>query len=211
MCQPMIRPLDVPADFPRCLEGGGVRLELMELAHEPALQAAAADGELWRITYARVPEPGQMRGYIEQALAERAHGHRWPFVVRELAGGQIVGMTSYMEIVPDIRRVEIGGTWYAQRWQRSHVNTACKWLLLAHAFDTLRCTVVGWRTDVLNLTSQAAIERLGAKRDGVIRRQRLRRDGTIRDAVIYSLTAEEWAAEARERLRSRLRPAAEPA
>jgi RimJ/RimL family protein N-acetyltransferase len=152
-----------------------------------------------------------MRGYIEQALAERAHGHRWPFVVRELAGGQIVGMTSYMEIVPDIRRVEIGGTWYAQRWQRSHVNTACKWLLLAHAFDTLRCTVVGWRTDVLNLTSQAAIERLGAKRDGVIRRQRLRRDGTIRDAVIYSLTAEEWAAEARERLRSRLRPAAEPA
>jgi hypothetical protein len=116
-----------------------------------------------------------------------------------------------MEIVPDIRRVEIGGTWYGRRWQRTHVNTACKWLLLEHAFDVLQCTVVGWRTDVLNLASQAAIERLGATKDGTIRRQRLRRDGTIRDAVVYSLIAEEWPSHARERLRRRLRAAAGPA
>jgi RimJ/RimL family protein N-acetyltransferase len=201
----MIRPLDFPADFPGQLEGGGVRLERMERAHEAALRAAAADGELWRITYARVPEPAQTRGYIEQALAERAHGARWPFVVRDLGSGEIVGTTSYMEIVPDIRRVEIGGTWYGRRWQRTHVNTACKWLLLEHAFDQLQCTVVGWRTDVLNLASQAAIERLGAKKDGIFRRQRLRRDGTIRDAVFYSLLLEEWQADAKERLRRRLR------
>jgi len=182
------------------LEGRGVRLEPMRVDHESALRAAAADGELWKLNFASVPEPESTRAYVDAALADCAKGLRVPWVVRELRGGRIVGSTSYHDIIPAARRVEIGHTWYALSWQRTHVNTACKLLLMEHAFDTLGCSVVGWRTDNLNLRSQAAIERLGAKKDGVIRRQQMRRDGTLRDTVMYSVTAEEW----REGVRSRV-------
>jgi RimJ/RimL family protein N-acetyltransferase len=177
---------------PTTLEGRGVRLEPMELEHEAALQSAAADGLRGLLVLAGVPEPENTRAYIETALGECAKGTRLPFVVRELGGNRIIGATSYHDIVPAARRVEIGYTWYAQSWQRTHVNTACKWLLMEHAFEKLDCTVVGWRTDILNTRSQAAIERLGAKKDGVIRRYQVRRDGTVRDTVMYSVTAEEW-------------------
>jgi RimJ/RimL family protein N-acetyltransferase len=182
------------------LEGRGVRLEPMALGHEEALKAAAADGKLWLLHFTSVPEPEKTRAYIEAALADCAKGLRVPWVVRETIGGAIIGSTSYHDIIPAARRVEIGYTWYAGGWQRSFVNTACKLRLLEHAFDTLGCSVVGWRTDNLNSRSQAAIERLGAKKDGVIRRQSLRRDGTLRDTVMYSVTAEEWALGVRERL-----------
>ena len=170
----------------------GIRLEPLERAHHDALEEAAADGELWRIRVTSVPEPGGMAGYIEQALASRAAGDRFPFAVIEEATGRVLGSTSFHDIAPAVRRVEIGYTWYARSVQRTHVNTAAKRLLLAHAFETLGCGVVGWRTDNLNLASQRAIERLGAKKDGVIRGHALRRDGTVRDTVMYSVTAGEW-------------------
>ena len=182
------------------LEGRGIRLEPMLLEHEEALRLAAADGELWKLLFTSVPEPENTRAYIETALADRDKGVRVPWVVRELAGGRIVGSTSYHDIIPGTRRVEIGYTWYARSWQRTALNTACKLRLMEHAFDTLGCSVVGWRTDNLNLRSQAAIERLGAKKDGVIRRAFLRRDGTYRDTVMYSVTAEEWQQGIRGRL-----------
>ena len=162
--------------------------------------AAAADGQLWTLHFTWVPEPKDTLSYIENALADCAKGARVPWVVRELAGGRIIGSTSYHDIIPAARRVEIGYTWYARSWQRTNVNTACKLRLLEHAFDTLGCTVVGWRTDILNVRSQAAIERLGARKDGVIRRQSLRRDGTIRDTVMYSVTSEEWNETLRDRI-----------
>jgi RimJ/RimL family protein N-acetyltransferase len=185
---------------PVVLEGHGVRLEPLLLAHEEGLRAAAADGELWRLTFTSVPEPENTRAYIEKALADQAAGTRLPFVVRVLGTDGIAGSTSYHDIVAAARRVEIGYTWYAQRWQRSFVNTACKWLLMEQAFEGWNCPVVGWRTDNLNRRSQAAIERLGAKRDGVIRRSQVRRDGTLRDTVMYSVTAGEW----RESIRARV-------
>jgi len=190
---------------PAILEGHGIRLEPMELEHETALQAAAADGQLWLLRFTAVPEPENTRAYIETALAECAKGIRRPFVVRELGRNQIIGATSYHDIIPAARRVEIGYTFYAQSWQRTHVNTACKWLMMGHAFEKLDCTVVGWRTDILNTRSQTAIERLGAKKDGVIRRQQVRRDGTIRDTVMYSVTAEEWHQGLKDHMRRLLR------
>ncbi len=186
------------------LEGRGVRLEPMAVEHLPDLKAAAEDGALWTLHFTSVPEPENTLAYIETALADCAKGVRCPWVVRELSGGRIIGSTSYHDIIPAARRVEIGYTWYARSWQRTHVNTACKLRLMEHAFDTLGCTVVGWRTDNLNLRSQAAIERLGAKKDGVIRRQQMRRDGTLRDTVMYSVTAEEWSGGVRERVASLL-------
>jgi len=190
---------------PVTLEGHGVRLEPMELAHETALQAATADGQLWKLYFTAVPEPEKTRAFIEAALADCAKGVRRPFVVRELNSGRIIGATSYHDIVAEARRVEIGYTFYAQSWWRTHVNTACKWLLMEHAFEKLNCTVVGWRTDILNTRSQAAIERLGAKKDGVIRRFQVRRDGTIRDTVMYSVTADEWHDNVKSHMRRLLR------
>jgi RimJ/RimL family protein N-acetyltransferase len=182
------------------LEGRGIRLEPMGREHEADLSSAAADGELWKLHFTSVPEPGGTLAYIESALADRDKGVRVPWVVRELAGGRIVGSTSYHDIIPAARRVEIGHTWYARSWQRTGVNTACKLRLLEHAFDTLGCSVVGWRTDIDNVRSQAAIERLGARKDGVIRRQAPRRDGTLRDTVMYSVTDDEWRGSIRRRL-----------
>lgn len=178
---------------PVTLNARGVELVPLSLAHEDGLRAAAADGALWNIRVTSVPEPDHTRKYIEDALAMREAGNRFAFAVTEQASGKVLGCTSYHDIVPAVKRVEIGWTWYAKSSQRSHVNTTCKLLLLTHAFETLGCHVVGWRTDNFNFASQAAIERLGAKKDGVIRGHALRRDGTIRDTVMYSMRAGEWA------------------
>ena len=177
---------------PVTLSERGVRLEPLALSHEAGLRAAAADGELWQLRITSVPEPEQTRAYIEQALQMRAEGSRFAFAVIDEASGQVVGCTSYHDIVPAVQRVEIGWTWYARSVQRSHVNTTCKLLLMRHAFEALNCAVVGWRTDNYNFASQRAIERLGARRDGVIRHHAPRRDGTVRDTVMYSLLAGEW-------------------
>jgi RimJ/RimL family protein N-acetyltransferase len=177
---------------PITLSARGVSLVPLALAHEEGLRAAAADGELWNIRVTSVPEPKDTRKYIEDALAMREAGHRFPFAVIEDSSGKVIGSSSYHDIVPAIQRLEIGYTWYAKSHQRSHVNSTCKLLLMSHAFETLGCHVVGWRTDNFNFASIAAIERLGAKKDGVLRGHALRRDGTIRDTVMYSLRSGEW-------------------
>ena len=177
---------------PLTLSARGVDLVPLGLTHEDGLRGAAADGALWAIRVTSVPEPEQTRSYIENALSMREAGNRFAFAVIESASGKVLGSTSYHDIVPALRRVEIGWTWYGKSVQRSHVNTTCKLLLMTHAFETLKCHVVGWRTDNYNFASQAAIERLGARKDGVIRGHALRRDGTIRDTVMYSMRAGEW-------------------
>ena len=177
---------------PVTLEGHGVRLEPLTVGHEPALRAAVADGELWTLWFTTVPEPDRVGTYIATALEGQTQGHMLPWAVREVTSGAIIGSTRYHDIVANIDRVEIGYTFYAKRWQRTHVNTACKLLLFQHAFETLGCAVVGLRTDNFNFASQRAIERLGAKKDGVLRRHQRRRDGTVRDSVMYSVLKEEW-------------------
>ena len=177
---------------PVILSARGVELVPLALEHEAGLRAAAADGALWNLRVTSVPEPEYTRKYIEDALAMREAGNRFAFAVRDSATGTVLGSSSYHDIIPAVKRVEIGYTWYGKSSQRSHVNTTCKLLLLTHAFEVLQCNVVGWRTDNFNFASQAAIERLGAKKDGVIRGHALRRDGTIRDTVMYSLRAGEW-------------------
>ena len=177
---------------PVTLAARGVKLVPLALAHEAGLRAAAADGELWKLRVTSVPEPDQTRAYIESALAARQEGQRFAFAVCDPSSGAVLGCTSYHDILASVKRVEIGYTWYAARCQRTHVNTTCKLLMLAHAFETLGCNVVGWRTDNFNHASQRAIERLGARKDGVIRGHALRRDGTIRDTVMYSLRTGEW-------------------
>ena len=177
---------------PVTLSDRGIQIVPLELSHEAGLRAAAADGELWNIRVTSVPEPEQTRKYIEDALAMRQAGNRFAFAIIEEATGKVLGSSSYHDILPAVKRVEIGYTWYAKSVQRSHVNSTCKLLLMTHAFETLGCHVVGWRTDNFNFASQAAIERLGARKDGVIRGHALRRDGTIRDTVMYSLRSGEW-------------------
>jgi N-acetyltransferase len=177
---------------PVVLEGRGIRLEPLTPAHHDEIAAAAADGELWNLWFTAVPAPGETEAYIAKALAGQGDGHMLPWVVRELATGLVVGSTRYHDIVPTIDRVEIGYTFYRASRQRTGVNTTCKLLLLAHAFDTLGCAVVGLRTDNFNFRSQRAIEALGAKLDGVLRHHQARRDGTARDSVMYSILASEW-------------------
>ena len=177
---------------PIALEGNGVRLEPLAPAHADGLRQAASDGELWTLWYTSVPAPAEVDAYIESALAGQAATTMLPWAVRELATGAIVGSTRYHDIVAAIDRVEIGYTWYAKSWQRSHVNTACKLLLFGHAFDTLDCRVVGLRTDNFNFASQQAIAGLGAKRDGIIRHHQPRRDGSVRDTHMFSVLAAEW-------------------
>ena len=177
---------------PVMLEGHGVRLEPLGPVHAPAFAEAVRDGELWRLWFTGVPDPDHVTPYIESALEGQRSGSMLPWAVRELSTGAVVGSTRYHDIVPAIDRVEIGYTWYAARWQRSHVNTACKLLLLAHAFESLGCRVVGLRTDNFNFASQRAIEALGAKKDGVLRHHQARRDGTVRDSVMYSILLAEW-------------------
>ena len=177
---------------PVTLERSPVRLVPLGLEHEDGLKRAAADGALWNLRITSVPEPDQTRAYIETALQGRAQGHRFAFAVLDAASGEVIGCTSYHDIVPAVERLEIGWTWYAASRQRSAVNTTCKLLLMQHAFETLGARLVGWRTDNYNFASQRAIERLGARKDGVLRHHALRRDGTVRDTVMYSLAAGEW-------------------
>ena len=177
---------------PVILEGQGIRLEPLTEGHHDALAAAAADGELWELWFTSVPDPGTTAAYIADALKGQREGHMLPWAVRDLASGTVVGTTRYHDIVAAIDRVEIGYTWYAASRQRTNVNTTCKLLLLEHAFDTLHCKVVGLRTDNFNFRSQRAIEGIGAKKDGVLRHHAPRRDGTVRDSVMYSILAAEW-------------------
>jgi RimJ/RimL family protein N-acetyltransferase len=174
------------------LSACGITLVPLAIEHADGLRAAAADGELWNLRITSVPRPEETKQYIETALAMRQDGNRFAFAVTDTATGTVLGCSSYHDILPTVKRVEIGWTWYAKRCQRTHVNTTAKLLLMTHAFETLNCHVVGWRTDNFNFASQAAIERLGAHKDGVIRGNALRRDGTIRDTVMYSLRSGEW-------------------
>lgn len=177
---------------PITLEGHGVRLEPLRPDHAADLVPAASDGNLWELWFTSVPSPEQAATYVADALAGQQAGHMLPWAVRELTSNTIVGSTRYHDIVPAVDRVEIGYTWYAGRWQRSHVNTACKLLLLTHAFETLGCKVVGLRTDNFNFTSQRAILALGAHLDGVLRHHQSRRDGTVRNSMMYSILIDEW-------------------
>ena len=174
------------------LQDDYVVLEPLSLDHVSALEAAAADGELWNLTVTSVPPPGQARGYVEKALQGQADGLMLPFAVREAGSGDIVGSTRYYEIDAELPRLAIGYTWYAKRWQKTHLNTACKRLLLEHAFETLGCVAVAFHTDEQNEDSQRAIERLGAQREGVLRAHRRRTDGSLRNTVCFSILADEW-------------------
>jgi N-acetyltransferase len=177
---------------PVTLERDGIRLEPLTPDHAPALGDASSDGRLWELWFTSVPAPDGMADYVATALTGQQDGDMLAWAIRDLARGAIVGSTRYHDIVPAIDRVEIGYTWYSQSRQRTSLNTICKLLLLAHAFDTLGCKVVGLRTDNFNFRSQRAIEGIGAKRDGVIRHHAPRRDGTVRDTFIYSILASEW-------------------
>ena len=188
---------------PVVLERAPVRLEPMRVEHAADLAAAARDGDLWNLRVTSVPSPGDEAAYIATALQGQTDGHMLPFVVRDMSSGTVIGSTRYHDIVAAVDRLEIGYTWYAKSKQRSAVNTTAKLLLMSHAFDTLGAKLVGWRTDNLNFASQQAIERLGAKKDGTLRHHALRRDGTVRDTVMYSMTVDEWPA-AKQRLIDRL-------
>ena len=177
---------------PLTLGGSPVRLEPMSAGHVAGLETAARDGELWNLRITSVPAPGETAAYVAAALKGYDDGHMLPFVVVDATSGRVIGSTRYHDIVPAVERLEIGYTWYGRSWQRTHVNTTCKLLLMQHAFETLGAQLVGWRTDNFNFASQRAIERLGARKDGVLRHHALRRDGTVRDTVMYSLRSGEW-------------------
>ena len=177
---------------PATLQGHGVRLEPLSREHEKGLAEAAKDGKLWELWFTSVPEPEKTKAYIDTALAGQKAGDMLPWAVIDEKSGAVIGSSRYHDIIAAADRVEIGYTWYAARWQRSHVNTACKLLLFEYGFEKVKCKVVGLRTDNFNFRSQRAIEALGAKKDGVIRHHWPRRDGTIRDTVMYSVLASEW-------------------
>ncbi|MBB4630484.1 GNAT family N-acetyltransferase [Sphingosinicella soli] len=173
------------------LEGGNVALLPLETAHAESIAEVSGDGRLWELFYTRVPAPGDVKSWLETALAEKAAGRAMPFVVE--TEGRIVGATRYLRMNEAYRRLEIGATFYAKSVQRSAVNTQCKLLLLSHAFEVMGCNVVQIRTDWLNHASQRAIERLGAKRDGVLRNHQIAADGRLRDIACYSIISGEWA------------------
>lgn len=182
-----------PQPLPSCtLKLGDIRLEPLTLEHASGLQAAARDGELWKLRVTSVPEPQDTEKYIRDALKGHQDGHMLPFAVIHEPTHKVIGSTRFHDVLAAVKRLEIGYTWYGASWQRSVVNTSCKLMLMTHAFESLDARVVGWRTDNFNFASQRAIERLGAKRDGVLRGHALRRDGTVRDTVMYSVTAGEW-------------------
>ena len=189
--------------IPDVLEAGDIRLEPLTHEHASGFAEAVGDGRLWELWFTAVPRPEEVPAYIEEALRGQRDGHMLPWAVREMSTGRLVGSTRYHDVVAEIDRVEIGSTWYARSRQRTHVNTTCKRLLLGYAFDTLGCQVVGLRTDAFNLRSQRAIEALGAKKDGVLRHHRRRRDGSVRDSVMYSILASEWP-DVRRHLETRL-------
>ncbi|MDQ9169857.1 GNAT family protein [Oxalobacteraceae bacterium R-40] len=177
---------------PIMLTGRYAALEPLDIKHAAGLEEAVMDGELWKLWFTAIPAPEEVAEFVEQLLSERAQGKSMAFAVRDNKSGKIVGSTRYLNIDAGNRRLEIGGTWYAARAQRTAINTECKLLLLTHAFEALDCIAVEFRTDWLNQRSQAAIERLGAKRDGVLRNHRIMPDGRIRDTVCYSILRNEW-------------------
>lgn len=172
--------------------GDHVSVVELSMAHEPDLVEAAADGELHRLWYTRIPKPDGMKTEIERRLALRKQGSMLPFSVIDLASDKAVGMTTYMNIDAANRRLEIGSTWYRKSVQRSPINTECKLLLLQHAFEKLDCIAVEFRTHFINAQSRRAIERLGAKFDGLIRSHMIMANGTVRDTAVYSITQSEW-------------------
>lgn len=176
---------------PVILQGRHASLLPLDASHHDALADAARNGELWRLWYTSIPSPDGMAAEIERRLALQAAGRMLPFTVLD-AGGTPVGMTTYMNVDAVHRRVEIGSTWYARRVQRTPLNTECKLLLLAHAFDALDCIAVEFRTHRFNTASRRAIERLGAQLDGILRSHQRAADGTLRDTAVYSITAAEW-------------------
>jgi len=177
---------------PITLAGRFVTLEPLSPAHLTGLQDAVSDGELWNLFFTTIPTPEAMPLWLETALTSQSEQTASPFVVRENFSGDIVGTTRYCNVETKHKRLEIGYTWYAKRVQRSAVNTECKLLLLRHAFEQLQCHAVEFRTDWLNQNSQRAIERLGAKRDGILRNHMVLPNGRIRDTVIYSILNSEW-------------------
>ncbi len=179
---------------PLTLQGERVRLEPLSLGHSQGLKRAVNDGELWKLWYTNIPAPQEMQAEIERRVDLQKLGSMLPFAVIEYSTREVVGMTTYMNIDSVHRRVEIGSTWYARRVQRTGVNTECKLLLLTHAFENLRCIAVEFRTSSFNLQSRRAIERLGAKLDGVLRSHSRHADGSLRDTYVYSIVADEWAA-----------------
>jgi RimJ/RimL family protein N-acetyltransferase len=176
------------------LTGACARLEPLSRDHCPGLVEAAKDGELWRLWYTTIPAPEGMEAEIERRLSLREAGSMLPFAVIDLAAGQPAGMTTYMNIDAAQRRLEIGSTWYRKSVQRTAINTECKLLLLRHAFEVLDCIAVEFRTHFFNHQSRQAIERLGAKLDGVLRSQMRLKDGSLRDTCVYSIIASEWPA-----------------
>jgi len=195
---------------PILLERGSVRLEPMSAGHVAGLQAAARDGALWELWFTVVPAPDETEAYVAEGLRGLEAGDMLPWVVRDLESGAVIGSTRYHDIAAEIDRVEIGYTWYAKSWQRSHVNTTCKLMLLEHAFERLGCKVVGLRTDNFNFRSQKAIEALGARKDGVIRHHKARKDGTVRDTHMYSILLAEWP-DVKRHLELRLKRHSDPA
>lgn len=177
---------------PVTLQGKHATLEPLAFCHADEIKLAVADGELWKLWFTTVPRPEAVHAYIEQLLAQREIGQAFAFAVRDNASRKIVGGTRYLNIDATNRRLEIGGTWYAQSAQRTGINTECKLMLLAHAFEALGCIAAEFRTDWFNKRSQSAIERLGAKRDGVLRNHMIMADGRIRDSVVYSIIQNEW-------------------
>ena len=176
--------LDLPT-----LSSNGIILKPLMLTHANDLTRACQDGELWKINVTSVPEPDKIIDYINTAASM---ADRKAFVVIDKLNGKAIGSTSFHDILPNSKRLEIGYTWYAKSYWRTHVNTTCKLILLTYIFETLNYQTAGWRTDIDNHRSQQAIERLGAKKDGVIRGNRVRRDGVISDTVMYSMSKDEW-------------------
>lgn len=174
------------------LQGKHVRLEPLEVDHQEALLSAAQDGELWELWFTSVPTSGTIAAYIDKALKDKEAGKGNPFVVIEEATNKIIGSTRYCNADAQNRRLEIGYTWYAKSHQRTSVNTECKYLLLKNAFENLGCIAVEFRTNWFNEASRAAIQRLGAKQDGVLRNHRIDASGVMRDTVVYSIIASEW-------------------
>jgi N-acetyltransferase len=179
---------------PVTLRGAHVILEPLTLDRIDELVEATGDGELWKLWYTSVPSPENMREEIERRLALQRSGSMLPFAVVDAVSNVAVGMTTYMDVDPLNRRLEIGSTWYRKRVQRTMLNTECKLLLLQHAFEQLQCIAVEFRTHFFNQQSRRAIERLGAKLDGVLRNHRRLRDGSLRDTCVYSIIANEWPA-----------------
>ena len=179
---------------PVTLRGRHALLEPLLPQHHDALVESVLDGELWKLWYTVVPSPEEMRADIDRRLAQQRDGTMLPFVVRSAADGKVVGATTYCNIEPSRHRVEIGATWYAQSVQRTGLNTEAKSLLLAHAFESMACIAVEFRTSFFNLASRCAIERLGAHQDGILRSYGWHKNGTLRDTVVFSIVAAEWPA-----------------